>query len=73
MVLEQLLTFAVGTKGGPALATQLLGKFDAVPDVLAASDEESMGFDGMTPEAVGTLDPLTKEIGEGRVTLLLGA
>ena len=36
MVLEQLLTFAVGTKGGPALATQLLGKFDAVPDVLTA-------------------------------------
>lgn len=54
-VLEQLLTFALGAKGGPALASRLLGKFDAVSNVLAASDEELTGVDGMTPKAVKLL------------------
>ena len=52
MVLAQLLTFAVGAKGGPALATRLLGQYDTLSNVLAATDEELAGVDGMTPKTV---------------------
>jgi hypothetical protein len=69
--LQQPLDFTVGTAKATALTATLWQM------VLAVSDADLMGFDGMRPEAVKLIDRLTKEIGERRVTepqvLLMGA
>src|SRR5665213_3610693 len=50
--LEQILAVAAGGVNEQALAEGLLSKFGTLSNVLAAADQELLGFNGMTAEAL---------------------
>ncbi|HZM06596.1 MAG TPA: hypothetical protein VFC44_26650 [Candidatus Saccharimonadales bacterium] len=53
--LEQILAVAAGGVNEQALAEGLLSKFGTLSNVLAAADQELLGFNGMTAEALKLL------------------